>query len=62
MLKDELKKYRLKNCLSLQDMADKLGVTFMTYWRWENGYPCSYENARKISETLGIKKEKIYAK
>lgn len=54
MLKDQLISYRKRNYLSLQDMADMLGVTFTTYWRWENGYSCNLKNARTIKEKLKI--------
>lgn len=62
MLKDTLKDYRLKHCLSMKEMADKIGVTFLTYRRWENGYPCTFQSAKKICAALHIKKELIYDK
>lgn len=37
MLKDNLKKERLKNGLTQSQVAERLGVSQAQYARWENG-------------------------
>lgn len=60
MLKELLKDYRKKNCLSMKDMCSILEVTYPTYWEWEHGTIPNPHNARKIADKLGFKKEEIY--
>ena len=34
---NRLEEYRLKNKITQQQLADTLGVSFQTVWRWLNG-------------------------
>ena len=54
MLANYLKKYRRKHNYSTDDMAKKVGVSYLTYWRWEHGKIPSYKATTKLAETLHL--------
>lgn len=51
MLKDNLKKERLKNGLTQAQVAERLGVSQAQYARWENGgRNPKYETIKKLAD------------
>ncbi len=51
----ELKKARIENCLSVQQIANKLGINRRTYYNWENGRSLPKEaRIREIAIILNI--------
>jgi len=45
----KIKEYRSKVLLTQEELADKLGVTFISVNRWENGH---YEPTMKVKRKL----------
>ncbi|MFA7082774.1 MAG: helix-turn-helix transcriptional regulator [Bacteroidales bacterium] len=44
-----IKEYRLKTFITQQELAEKLGVSFVTVNRWENGH---FEPSMKMKRML----------
>ncbi len=60
---DELKKLRIKNNLSLQQIADLLKISKTFYWQIENDKRrLSYDMAIKISEIFSLKPDQLFYK
>lgn len=58
-----LKKMRLKNKLTYQNMADKLEMSKTFYWQIENGKRrLNYEVAKKIAAIFKLKPDDIFYK
>lgn len=57
-----IKEKRIKKCLSIDDMADKLGLTNGSmYWKRENGdYKFKAEEIMKLSEILELPFEQLF--
>ena len=55
MIGENIRSYRKKNGLTQEEFAERLGVTYQSVSRWENGatYP-DLELIPSISELLGI--------
>ena len=53
--KDKLKKFRIENGLSQEELALKLFISRTLISKWENGaiYP-SYNNMEKLAEIMGV--------
>ena len=53
--KDKLKKYRIENSLSQEELANKLFISRTLISKWENGviYP-SYNNMEKLAQIMGV--------
>ena len=57
---DNLKNIRQEKGLSVQYMADKLGINRSSYWRYENGKrKVDIDTLKKIAEILEVSVEKI---
>lgn len=59
MLKDYLKHYRRVNQLNIEQMSKKVGVSYLTYYRWEKGSLPSYKTSKKLANVLHISMEEL---
>ena len=60
MLKDNLKKERLKNGLTQSQVAERLGVSQAQYARWENGgRNPKYETIQKLADIFNTTTEAL---
>jgi len=60
MLKDNIKKARLKVGLTQSEVAEKLGVAQAQYARWENGgRNPKDETVKKLAEIFGVTFDKL---
>lgn len=60
MLKDNLKKERLKNGLTQAQVAERLGVSQAQYARWENGgRNPKYETIKKLADIFNTTMETL---
>ena len=60
---DELKEIRLKNNLSLQQIADILKISKTFYWQIENDKRrLTYDMAIRISEIFSLKPDQLFYK
>ena len=60
MLKDNLKKERLKNGLTQAQVAERLGVSQAQYARWENGgRNPKYETIQKLADIFNTTTEAL---
>ena len=50
MATNSIKYYRVKHRMSQRDLANKLGVTSVSVWNWENGV--HFPVKKKVVETL----------
>ena len=52
---DWLKQYRRDSEMTMKEIADKIGITQVSYWQIEHGI-CKpkVENAKKIGQLLGF--------
>ena len=58
---ENLKKRRIENNLSHQDMGDLLGISKTFYWQIENGKRrLSYERALKIAKIFKVTPDEIF--
>lgn len=58
---EKLSKLRIKNNLTYQDMADKLGICKAYYWQIENGNRnLYYDLAKKIAKIFDLKPDDIF--
>lgn len=56
-----LKAARVNTGLTQTEMAEKLGVSRITYWKWETGKSePKYTQFMKICEVCGVRKEDIF--
>lgn len=58
---NKLRDLRVKNNLTYQDMADKLGICKAYYWQIENGNRnLYYDLAKKIAAIFDLKPDDIF--
>ena len=58
---NKLRELRLKNNLTYQDMADKVGICKAYYWQIENGNRnLYYDLAKKIAKVFNLKPDDIF--
>ena len=58
---ENLKKRRIENNLSHQDMGDLLGISKPFYWQIENGKRrLSYERALKIAKIFKVTPDELF--
>ena len=58
---ETLKKRRIENNLSYQDMGDLLGISKTFYWQIENGKRrLSYERAIKIAKIFKVTPDELF--
>lgn len=58
---ENLRKYRIENNLSHQDMGDLLGISKTFYWQIENGKRrLSYERAMKIAKIFKVTPDELF--
>ena len=58
---ENLKKRRIENNLSYQDMGDLLGISKTFYWQIENGKRrLSYERAIKIAKIFKMTPDELF--
>ena len=58
---ENLKKRRIENNLSHQDMGDLLGISKTFYWQIENGKRrLSYERAIKIAKIFKVTPDELF--
>ena len=56
----KLREYRIKSLLTMQELADAIGVSRHTVWKWEKGLSMPQARyLRKLTTTLNIPKEEI---
>ena len=58
MLKN-VKKYRAKKMLTLQELSEVSGASVGSIWTAEQGRPVSTGTARRIAKGLGVEPEKL---
>jgi transcriptional regulator with XRE-family HTH domain len=59
---DAIKAAREAAQLRQDDVADRMGVTDVTVWRWESGRTKSldYPTARRLAEVLGVPLDDLF--
>ena len=58
---ENLRKYRIENNLSHQDMGDLLGISKTFYWQIENGKRrLSYVRAMKIAKIFKVTPDELF--
>jgi transcriptional regulator with XRE-family HTH domain len=57
----KLKRERERKALSMRDLAERSGVSYVTIWRLEadEGGPTRPSTVRKLSDALGLEPESI---
>lgn len=60
-IKISLAAARVNADMTLQDVADSMGVTRQTVWNWEHGYTnLNFPKLQKLSELYKIPTENIF--
>lgn len=60
-MREALKKARIDKGLSVEDVAEKIGVTPSVYYKWEDGTRDPLmKNAKKVAETLEKNVEELF--
>lgn len=63
MFQDEIKRWRIKRNFTIEQMAESMGVSTVTYSKWENGKTSpKAEQIPKLAEKLGTSINSLFGK
>jgi len=59
-MKYSLKELRARHNLTMQNMADRLGISYQTYFAWERNFgKVKLEKALQVADILGVTIDEI---
>jgi DNA-binding XRE family transcriptional regulator len=61
-MQNKLQEFRKKNCLSIQKLAETVGVSYTAIWQILNGRQPNLTTAMKIQKATGISFEDMLKK